>query len=101
MSYGSKNFIRLSEENLDTHLRIADQINLRSESGVASKSDSDQVAGRLALAQANVVATKTNLVDAQTNYLAVVGHLPTDLQEPAPPDSLDCRPLLKMQKPQL
>ncbi|MBU0664834.1 MAG: TolC family outer membrane protein [Proteobacteria bacterium] len=79
---------RLSQENLDTHVRIADQINLRSESGVASKSDSDQVAGRLALAQANIVATNTNLVDAQTNYLAVVGHLPTDLQEPTPPDSL-------------
>ncbi|MDO8945607.1 MAG: TolC family outer membrane protein [Desulfocapsaceae bacterium] len=79
---------RLSQENLDSHVRIADQINLRTESGVASKSDSDQVAARLSLAQANVVATNTNLVDAHTNYLAVVGHLPTDLQEPTPPDSL-------------
>jgi adhesin transport system outer membrane protein len=79
---------RLSQDNLDSHVRIADQINLRSESGVASKSDSDQVAARLSLAQANVVATNTNLVDAHTNYLAVVGHLPTDLQEPTPPDSL-------------
>jgi adhesin transport system outer membrane protein len=79
---------RLSEENLSNHLRIGDQINLRSESGVATKSDSDQVAGRVSLAQANVVATRTNLTDAQTNYLAVVGHLPTDLQVPTPPDSL-------------
>lgn len=79
---------RLAQKNLDTHLRIGDQINLRSESGVATKSDSGQAAGRVALAQANVVATKTNLVDAQTNYLAVVGHLPTDLQEPTPPDNL-------------
>ncbi|AGF78298.1 type I secretion outer membrane protein, TolC family [Desulfocapsa sulfexigens DSM 10523] len=79
---------RLSQENLDTHVRIADQINLRSESGVASKSDSDQVSGRLALAQANVVATKTNVLDAQTNFFAVVGHLPTDLQEPVSPESL-------------
>lgn len=80
--------LRLSEENLATHLRIGDQINLRSEAGVASKSDSGQVAGRLSLAQANVIATKTNLVDAQTNYLAVVGHLPTDLQVPTVPESL-------------
>lgn len=79
---------RLSQENLDTHLRIGDQINLRSESGVATKSDSGQAAGRVALAQANVIATNTNMVDAQTNYLAVVGHLPTDLQDPAPPDNL-------------
>jgi len=80
--------LRLSEENLGTHLRIADQINLRTDSGVATKSDSDQVAGRVSLAQANVIATKTNLTDAQTNYLAVVGHLPTDLQNPTPPDTL-------------
>lgn len=73
---------RLSQENLDTHLRIADQIKMRSDSGVASKADSDQVAGRVSLAQANVIVTKTNLMDAQSNYLSVVGNLPTDLQKP-------------------
>lgn len=80
--------LRLSEENLATHLRIADQIKMRSESGVASKADSDQVEGRLSLAQANVVATKTNLLDAQSNYLSVVGYLPKELQRPTPPTSL-------------
>jgi outer membrane protein, adhesin transport system len=80
--------LRLSEENLETHLRIADQIKMRSESGVASKADSDQVEGRLSLAQANVVATKTNLLDAQSNYLSVVGKLPKELQRPTPPTSL-------------
>ncbi len=75
-------FLRLAEENLGAHLRITDQINLRSDAGVASTSDSDQAAGRASLAQANVVASKANLIDAQTNYLAVVGHLPTDLTEP-------------------
>jgi outer membrane protein, adhesin transport system len=78
--------LRLSEENLDTHLRIADQIKMRSDSGVASKADSDQVAGRVSLAQSNVIATRTNLIDAHSNYLSVVGHLPTDLQKPAPVD---------------
>jgi outer membrane protein, adhesin transport system len=80
--------LRLSEENLETHLRIADQIKMRSESGVASKADSDQVMGRVSLAQANVVATKTNLLDAHSNYLSVVGNLPKDLQRPTPPTSL-------------
>lgn len=80
--------VRLAEENRDTHLRIGDQIGMRSDSGVASKSDSDQVSGRVSLAEANVVVTKTNLVDAHSNYLAVVGHLPNDLQKPVPPDSL-------------
>lgn len=78
--------LRLSEENLDTHLRIADQIKMRSDSGVASKADSDQVSGRVSLAQSNVIATRTNLIDAHSNYLSVVGHLPTNLQKPAPVD---------------
>lgn len=80
--------LRLSEENLETHLRIADQIKMRSESGVASKADSDQVMGRVSLAQANVVATKTNLLDAHSNYLSVVGNLPKELQRPTPPTPL-------------
>lgn len=80
--------LRLSEENLENHLRITDQIKMRSDSGVATKADSDQAIGRVSLAQANVVVTKTNLADAQSNYLAVVGHLPADLQPPVPPDSL-------------
>ena len=79
---------RLSEENRDNHLRIADQIKMRSDSGVASKSDSDQVSGRVSLAESNVVVTKTNLIDAHSNYLAVIGHLPKDLEKPAPPDKL-------------
>jgi adhesin transport system outer membrane protein len=81
--------LRLAEENLNSHLRVGDQIKLRSDSGVASKSDSDQVTGRVSLAHSNVVVAKINLQDAQSNYLAVVGHLPADLQQPAPPpDSL-------------
>ena len=78
---------RLAEENLNTHLRIADQIKMRSDSGVASKADSDQVAGRVSLAQANVIVTKTNLADAHSNYLSVVGHLPGDLEKPTAPNN--------------
>ena len=80
--------LALSEENLQTHLRISDQIQMRSDSGVASKADSDQVTGRVALAQANVIATKTNVIDAKTNYQAVVGRLPSDLQTPDSPDGM-------------
>ena len=78
----------LAEENLLTHQRIADQIQLRSESGVGSQADSEQVKGRVSLAQANVVVTETNLIDAKTNYLAVVGHMPGDLLRPEIADSL-------------
>lgn len=80
--------LALAEENLNTHLRIGDQIKLRSDSGVASKADSDQVGGRLSLSQANVIVAKTNVADAHSNYLAVVGHLPANLLTPTAPDSL-------------
>jgi adhesin transport system outer membrane protein len=76
----------LAHENLVIHKRIADQIRLRSESGVGRKADMSQVESRLSLAESNVVVTESNLVDAQTNYLAVVGHLPENLVKPDPPD---------------
>jgi len=78
----------LAERNLLTHQRIADQIKLRSESGVGSKADADQVQGRLSLAESNVVVTGTNLIDAKTSYLAVVGKLPGDLSKPVPADGV-------------
>ncbi len=77
----------VAEENLANHERIYDQIKLRSVSGVDSKADLDQVMGRLALAQSNIVAAKANIVDAETDYQAVIGHLPKDLIKPQPVDS--------------
>lgn len=78
----------LAKENLMKHEQIADQIKLRSESGIDRKSDNEQVNSRLNLAKSNVVITETNLIDAQTNYLAVIGHLPENLAEPQLPDSV-------------
>jgi adhesin transport system outer membrane protein len=77
----------LAVENLTNHERIYDQVKLRSGSGVDSKADLDQVTGRLSLAQANVVTAKQNVIDAETDYQAVIGHLPEDLVKPAPVDS--------------
>lgn len=78
---------QIADENLEIHLRIADQIKLRSDSGVGSQADTDQINGRLALAQSNVVIAETNLQDARSEYLAVVGNLPMDLTQPLPPSS--------------
>ena len=72
----------LAKENLTIHERIHDQIKLRSESGLARKADLDQVEGRLALAQSNVVVTESNVVDAETDYLRVVGRIPENLIKP-------------------
>lgn len=80
----NKELLDLAQENLTNHRRIFDQVKLRSESGVDRRADFDQVMGRTALAQSNVVAAQTNLMDSATEYLAVVGHLPGELTRPEP-----------------
>lgn len=80
----NKELLELAQENLTNHRRILDQVKLRSESGVDRRADFDQVMGRTALAQSNVVAAQTNLADSATEYLAVIGHLPGELTRPEP-----------------
>ena len=76
----------LARENLLNHERIADQMRLRSASGVDRKSDFDQVMGRLALAQSNIVVTTANIADGKSDYQAVIGRLPGELAKPDPLD---------------
>lgn len=76
----------LAKENLTNHQRIYDQMKLRSKSGVERKADLDQVMGRLALAQSNIVVTQANIKDATTDYLAVIGLCPQELTKPDPVD---------------
>ncbi|WP_319586397.1 TolC family outer membrane protein [uncultured Desulfobulbus sp.] len=77
--------VTLAKENLTLHQRIADQIKLRSESGVDRLADMDQIQSRLNLAQSNLVVAEQNLFDAQTNYNAVVGNPPLQLNRPESP----------------
>jgi len=77
----------LAKENLLNHERIYDQMKLRSTSGVDRTADLDQVMGRQALAQSNLVVTKTNIEDAKTDYMALIGRLPEDLTKPSPVDA--------------
>jgi len=74
----------LAQENLTNHRRILDQVKLRSEAGVDRRADLDQVMGRVALAQSNVVAAQANLTDSTTDYQEVIGHLPGNLTKPEP-----------------
>lgn len=72
-------FVRLAEANLSSHERIYDQIRLRSEQGVGRLADMEQAEARLAQARNNVLTEKTNLDDAKTNYLSVIGKEPGSL----------------------
>ncbi|MBN1547461.1 MAG: TolC family outer membrane protein [Syntrophaceae bacterium] len=78
----SIDLLALAQENLAIHERIYDQVKLRSQAGVDRKADFDQVSGRLALAQANLVSAKAVVEDAKTEYQAVVGQMPGNLTKP-------------------
>jgi outer membrane protein, adhesin transport system len=104
----------LAQENLAIHERIFDQVKLRSESGLDEKANLDQVSGRFALAQSSMIVTEVNIIDARTNYYAVVDYFPKDLVVPdhlvsSLPDTLeeaqqkavDNHPILKSAKADL
>jgi len=74
----------LSSENLETHKRIQDQIRLRSEGGVGRRADYDQINARVSLVEANLIAAKVNLLDANTNYKRRVGSAPEEVMESVP-----------------
>ncbi|MFW5427260.1 MAG: TolC family outer membrane protein [Methylophagaceae bacterium] len=80
--------VDLAVTNLEAHERTHDQINLRSEYGVGRKADKDQSNGRLALAKANLIAERSNLIDAETAYLRIVGIAAKDLADPDLPRNL-------------
>jgi adhesin transport system outer membrane protein len=80
--------VDLATTNLEAHERTHDQIRLRSERGVGRGSDMDQSKGRVALAKANQIAEQSNLRDAETTYLRVIGLTSESLSEPQSPLNL-------------
>lgn len=78
-----REMVQLAEENLKSHERIFDQIKLRTSRGVGRMADMDQAEARLAQARNNLITEQTNLADANTNYMSVVGQEPDQLEKPA------------------
>ncbi len=77
--------VALAKENLRAHQQTHEQISLRSERGLGRGADVDQTAGRLALANSNWVAEKSNLREAEINYFRVVDEFPRSLVKPVAP----------------
>lgn len=76
--------LELSEENLQVHQRIQDQIRLRSDAGVGRRADLDQINARVALVEANLIASKVNVQDAITTYKRRTGVEPEEILESVP-----------------
>ncbi|MDR9498387.1 MAG: TolC family outer membrane protein [Hydrogenovibrio sp.] len=73
--------LELAQDNLDTHLRILDQIKKRTEAGIGNEVELDQAEARLALAQSNLGAAKNNYQDAKAKFRRVLGRDPDNMLE--------------------
>lgn len=83
----NRELLQLTKDNLDSHVRTQDQINIRSQGGVGRKSDQEQVEARAGLAKANLISAEANLRDAEISFLRIIGAKPTTLTKPAAPDA--------------
>ncbi len=80
-----KRLLDLAADNLEAHKKIYQRVKKRSDRGVGRRADLNQVEGRLALAESQMIASQTNYNNARINYLRVVGSQPDD--DMAMPDS--------------
>jgi adhesin transport system outer membrane protein len=77
-----RELVTLAKNNLQAHLRVNDQIGLRTQRGVGSNADADQSSARRALAENNLDTAEVDLADAESNFYAVVGRMPDELETP-------------------
>lgn len=75
-----RELVTLAKNNLQAHLRVNDQIGLRTQRGIGSNADADQSVARRALAENNLDTAEVDLADAEANFFAVVGRMPDELE---------------------
>ncbi|HED31804.1 MAG TPA: channel protein TolC [Prosthecochloris aestuarii] len=73
-----RNLVRLAEQNYSYHMEIFDLIRERVGQGVSTGVDMEQIEGRVALAQSNLITERANLHDVMARYQRIVGELPPD-----------------------
>lgn len=81
----ARELLALAQENLSTHQNYLSRIEARVNGGRSSMSDTRQVQGRQALAQANVEAAIGDLKKAEAEYLEIVGEMPNNPVKDATP----------------
>ena len=84
----SEQVLTLAEKNLQSHKDIYEQIKQRTDSGLGSVADLSQITGRLARANANVIAAKNNFYDAKAQFIRIVEKEPENLIVPVPDDDM-------------
>lgn len=71
-----RKLVSLAEDNYVRHRSVFEQIQKKVQAGVGRRVDLEQAAGRLALAEANLLTETSNLHDVSARYMRVVGEQP-------------------------
>ncbi|MGM0914582.1 MAG: TolC family outer membrane protein [Pseudomonadota bacterium] len=79
-----RELVSLAQENYADHLRVFSQIEERVQSGAGRGVDLEQISGRLALAESNLMTEASNLHDVTARFQRIVGELPAAQLAPAP-----------------
>ena len=79
-----REMVSLAQDNYADHLRVFNQIEERVGSGAGRGVDLEQISGRLALAESNLMTEASNLHDVTVRYQRIVGDLPAEHLAPAP-----------------
>jgi adhesin transport system outer membrane protein len=74
--------VAFGEENVAVHDRTMRQVELLADRGAGRRSDAQQAAARLALAQATLSQLRGQLLQAESGYRHLVGHAPGAMRKP-------------------
>lgn len=72
-----RKLVTLSEDNYVRHRAVFEQIQAKSKAGVGRRVDLEQISGRLALAEANLITETSNLHDVSVRFQRLVGTMPS------------------------
>lgn len=71
-----RKLVSLSEDNYVRHRAVFEQIQAKTKAGVSRRVDLEQISGRLALAESNLVTEISNLHDVSARFQRLVGVMP-------------------------
>jgi len=71
-----RKLVALSEDNYVRHRAVFEQIQAKTKAGVSRRVDLEQISGRLALAESNLVTEISNLHDVSARFQRLVGTMP-------------------------
>ncbi|RLJ68273.1 adhesin transport system outer membrane protein [Sulfurisoma sediminicola] len=80
-----RRLVTLAEDNYVRHRAVFDQIQQKVQVGVGRRVDLEQAAGRLALAESNLLTETANLHDVSARFQRIIGFGPAKtMEEPTP-----------------